>query len=299
MTLFDSTYRNIYQQLKTTGKKSRDTLALINFSLDWDLKYLPLLSLRRVNLSSLVTDLLWQLSGSSNVFALAEKAFIWKEWADDAGFLESSYGRHFRKSPSYMTLIRNEKVCNAFTEKPFYHNDKFELDQFRYVVETLTHNPLSRRAIINIWNPANATIANQPPCLINLNFNLYEIDPISFELHTFVNMRSTDFGLGFVFDIMHYAMITEVIKENLSQKLSIKSCKLHFNSDNFHVYNNHIEAIDNFISLSPVSQSEPTLQVKYYDDTLNGNLCHFLEPYDFIIRGYDANDFVRLPKTIN
>ena len=104
----------------------------------------PLLTTKKLHLKSIIYELLWFLQGDTNAKYLQEHGVrIWNEWADPDGNLGHIYGFQWRSWPDY-------KGGN--------------IDQISEAVETIKHNPDSRRIIVSAWNVADLDNMNLPPC---------------------------------------------------------------------------------------------------------------------------------------
>ena len=143
----------------------------------------PLITTKRVHLKSVVGELLWFLSGSSNVSWLQEHGIrIWNEWADEDGELGPVYGVQWRS-------------WNA--------GDGRHIDQDSQVLETLKTNPDSRRMVVSAWNVGDLPQMALEPC--HAFFQLYVADGrLSLQLY----QRSADMFLGVPFNIASYSLLT-------------------------------------------------------------------------------------------
>ena len=104
----------------------------------------PLLTTKKLHLKSIIYELLWFLNGDTNVKYLQDNGVrIWNEWADENGDLGHIYGYQWRSWPDY---------------------NGGHIDQIKEAVETIKHNPDSRRIIVSAWNVADLPNMNLPPC---------------------------------------------------------------------------------------------------------------------------------------
>mgnify|MGYP002660812678 CR=1 FL=1 len=142
----------------------------------------PLVTTKKLHLRSIIHELLWFLKGETNIAYLKEnKVGIWDEWADANGDLGHIYGYQWRSWPDY--------------------NGGF-IDQISEAIETIKHNPDSRRIIVSAWNVADLNNMNLPPC--HAFFQFYVANGrLSLQLY----QRSADTFLGVPFNIASYALL--------------------------------------------------------------------------------------------
>lgn len=128
--------------------------------------------------NSLIKELVWYLSGEEHIKEFRKTSKIWNAWADEEGLLETAYGRFWRRYPIPEPLSRldGEAWAGAHKhaqfvgiEKMIYAGNEREvlvLDQIAYILDTLIHNPNSRRMVLTAWHPANASVSKLPPCFV-------------------------------------------------------------------------------------------------------------------------------------
>ncbi|MGH3457180.1 thymidylate synthase [Aeromicrobium sp.] len=148
----------------------------------------PLVTTKKIHLKSVVGELLWFISGDTNVKWLRENGIsIWDEWADDAGELGPVYGHQWRSWPA----------PNGET-----------IDQLTRVIESLRADPDSRRHIVSAWNVADLDDMALAPC--HAFFQFYVADGrLSCQLY----QRSADVFLGVPFNIASYALLTHMVAQ--------------------------------------------------------------------------------------
>lgn len=221
----------------------------------------PLLTTKKIHLKSVIYELLWFLKGDTNIKYLTDHGVrIWNEWADDKGDLGPIYGAQWRN-------WNGEAI-----------------DQIKQVLDTLQHNPESRRIIVSAWNPSvlpdngksfAENVANGkaalPPC--HALFQFYVADgKLSCQLY----QRSADVFLGVPFNIASYALLTMMIAQVCHLQLGDF---VHTFGD-VHIYNNHREQVA--LQLSRTPRPLPTMH-------LNPEITDlFAFDYnDFRLEGYD------------
>ena len=194
-------------------------------------KEFPLLTLRRTALKSATDEILWiWQQKSNNIHDL--HSHIWDEWADENGDLGHIYGYQWRSWPDY--------------------NGGF-IDQISEVVETIKHNPDSRRIIVSAWNVADLNNMNLPPC--HAFFQFYVADGrLSLQLY----QRSADIFLGVPFNIASYALLLQM----MAQVTGLKAGDFVHTFGDAHIYLNHLEQVKLQLSREP----RPLPQMKINPD---------------------------------
>ena len=172
----------------------------------------PMLTTKKLHVKSIVHELLWFLSGDTNIGYLNENGVsIWNEWADENGDLGPVYGRQWR---SWQT------------------SDGRHIDQISQLVVQLTSNPESRRHIVTAWNPADVDDMALPPC--HCLFQFYVADgKLSCQLY----QRSADIFLGVPFNIASYALLTLM----LAQVCDLEAGDFVHTLGDAHLYLNHLD----------------------------------------------------------
>ncbi|MBD5215052.1 MAG: thymidylate synthase [Bacteroidales bacterium] len=172
----------------------------------------PLITTKKVHLKSIIHELLWFLRGDTNVKYLQDNGVrIWNEWADANGDLGHIYGYQWRSWPDY--------------------NGGF-IDQISEAVETIKHNPDSRRIIVSAWNVADLPNMNLPPC--HAFFQFYVADGrLSLQLY----QRSADCFLGVPFNIASYALLLMM----MAQVTGLKAGDFIHTTGDTHLYLNHLD----------------------------------------------------------
>ena len=182
----------------------------------------PLLTTKKLHLKSIIHELLWFLKGDTNVKYLQDNGVrIWNEWADENGDLGHIYGYQWRSWPDY---------------------DGGFIDQVTEAIETIKHNPDSRRIIVSAWNVADIKNMNLPPC--HAFFQFYVADGrLSLQLY----QRSADTFLGVPFNIASYALLLMMV----AQVTGLEAGDFVHTLGDTHIYNNHIEQVKEQLSRTP------------------------------------------------
>ena len=161
----------------------------------------PLLTTKKMQWKSLLYEVLWYLSGENHIRNLRQHTKIWDAWADEDGNLETAYGYYWRHFPS------------AQKDKNGQWQIK-EVDQIQYVIDEIKRNPSSRRLVVTAWEPGNATTSKLPPCHYSFVFNVS-----NGKLNCHLTQRSGDIALGIPFNLAAYALLTQVIAQQVGLDL--------------------------------------------------------------------------------
>ena len=219
----------------------------------------PLLTTKKLHLKSIIHELLWFLTGDTNVKALNDEGVtIWDDWADENGELGPVYGHQWRSWPA---------------------TDGRSIDQIAGVIESIKTDPNSRRHIVSAWNPADVEKMALPPC--HCLFQFYVLDGhLSCQLY----QRSADVFLGVPFNIASYALLTIMV----AQVTNLQPGDFVHTFGDAHLYANHIEQAD--IQLSRQPRTLPTM-------TLNADITDiFGFTYgDFTLEGYRPHPHIAAP----
>lgn len=209
----------------------------------------PLLTTKKVHLKSIIYELLWFISGDTNIKYLKDHGVtIWDEWADADGNLGPVYGHQWRSWPA---------------------PDGRTIDQLSQVIETIKHNPDSRRMLVTAWNPGEVDNMALPPC--HCLFQFYVADgKLSCQLY----QRSADVFLGVPFNIASYALLTMMI----AQECGLQPGEFVHTTGDTHIYKNHFDQVALQLSREPrklpVMKLNPDVKsvfdFKYEDFTLEG-----------------------------
>jgi thymidylate synthase len=191
------------------------TVSTFGYQMRFDLSgRFPLMTTKKLHLKSIIHELLWFLSGSTNVRYLQENGVrIWNEWADPDGNLGPIYGYQWRSWPA---------------------SDGRSIDQVKNVVTSLKNNPDSRRHIISAWNVGEIEKMALPPCHILFQFYVAG-DRLSCQLY----QRSADIFLGVPFNIASYSLLTMM----MAQVTGYKPGEFIHTLGDAHIYLNHIDQV--------------------------------------------------------
>lgn len=199
------------------------TRSLFGYQMRFDLKEsFPLITTKKLHLRSIIHELLWFLSGSSNIKYLHDnKVTIWDEWADENGDLGPVYGVQWRSWPTA---------------------DGRHIDQISNVIEQIKTNPDSRRLIVCSWNVGLIDKMALPPCHCLFQFYVNE-GRLSCQLY----QRSCDIFLGVPFNIASYSLLTCMV----SQQCNLLPGEFIWTGGDCHIYKNHFEQVALQLSRTP------------------------------------------------
>jgi len=230
------TYHDLLRHVMENGSDRGDrtgtgTRSVFGYQMRSDLSEgFPLVTTKKVHLKSIIHELLWFLSGDSNVRYLQENGVkIWNEWADEDGELGPVYGVQWR----------SWKGADGKT-----------VDQISRAVEMIKQKPESRRIMVSAWNVAEVPEMALPPC--HALFQFYVADgKLSCQLY----QRSADLFLGVPFNIASYALLTLM----MAQVCELEAGEFIHTFGDAHIYHNHFEQVKEQLSREP--RDLPTMKL--------------------------------------
>ncbi len=236
-------YHQLLQDILDKGTDRDDrtgtgTRSIFGYQMRFDLsKGFPVITTKKLHLRSIIHELLWFISGDTNIKYLKEnKVSIWDEWADENGDLGPVYGHQWRSWPD----------GNGGT-----------IDQISNLVEQIKNNPNSRRHIVSAWNVADVDKMALPPC--HCLFQFYVANgKLSCQLY----QRSADTFLGVPFNIASYALFTMM----LAQVCNLEVDEFIHTFGDAHLYANHFEQAK--LQLSREIRSLPTMKINPEVDSI-------------------------------
>ncbi len=204
-----------------TRKKSRtgvDTISYFGAFYKVNLQNgFPLLTTKRVEWKSLLNEVLWYLSGEHHIRNLRQHTKIWDAWADEAGRLQTAYGRYWRRFPVPQGNSVLDGEVYVDEKSPFVRkeeNGALSFDHIGWVINEIKNNPDSRRLVISAWHPANAAISKLPPCHYSFVFNVN-----NGRLNCHLTQRSGDIALGIPFNLGAYSLLTQIIAQEANLEM--------------------------------------------------------------------------------
>ena len=297
-------YLDLLQLIKETGTKKEDrtgtgTISIFGHQMRFDLNDgFPLMTTKKVNLDSIIHELLWFIKGDTNIrYLVKNRVNIWNDWpfqswlnrtnqADDCPMHSSEWKE--------MMQVFVEKIISEdnFAEKygdlgPVYGKQwrNFEgVDQLEQVVADIKSNPNSRRLIVSAWNPKEIPImvkSGLPPC--HTLFQFYVSDgKLSCQLY----QRSADVFLGVPYNIASYSLLTLMI----ARVTGLEPGEFVHSFGDTHIYVNHLEQVEKQLKRDPRSLPKLTIQNK-------ASLFEF-DINDFKLTNYDPHPFIAAPIAI-
>ncbi len=259
------TYLDLLRHITRNGIRKSDrtgtgTISTFGYQMRFDLSQgFPVLTTKKLHLRSIIHELLWFLRGDTNLRYLHENGVtIWDEWADENGDLGHVYGYQWRSWPT---------------------PDGRHIDQIAQVVDSIRHNPDSRRHIVSAWNVAEIDQMALPPC--HALFQFYVADgKLSCQLY----QRSADVFLGVPFNIASYALLTLM----MAQVTGLEPGDFVHTLGDAHIYLNHTEQVA--LQLSRTPRPLPTMK-------LNPDVKSIFDfrYEDFTLEGYDPYPSIKAP----
>lgn len=261
-------YLDLMRHVLENGQDKSDrtgtgTRSVFGWQMRFDLgQGFPVLTTKKLHLKSIIHELLWFLQGSTNIGYLKENGVrIWDEWADENGDLGPVYGHQWRHWPA---------------------RDGGEIDQIVQLVQSLKHNPDSRRHLVTAWNPTDVDRMALPPC--HCLFQFYVADGrLSCQLY----QRSADIFLGVPFNIASYALLTLM----LAQVCGYAPGDFVHTLGDAHLYSNHFEQAR--LQLSRAPRPLPRMWI---NPEVTDLFAFRFE--DFRLEGYDPHPHIAAPVAV-
>jgi thymidylate synthase len=261
-------YLDLMRHVRDHGVEKSDrtgtgTKSVFGYQMRFDLAAgFPAVTTKKLHFRSIIIELLWLLTGNTNIkFLHDNKVTIWDEWADANGDLGPVYGAQWRSWPS---------------------RDGGVIDQIADTVARIKKNPGSRRHLVTAWNPADVDKMALPPC--HCMFQFYVANgKLSCQLY----QRSADIFLGVPFNIASYAMLTHMI----AHVTGLKVGEFIHTFGDAHIYLNHLTQIETQLARAPFPLPQLVLKrdVKSIDD------FHY---EDFEIVNYQSHPHISAPVAV-
>ncbi|MBT8152961.1 thymidylate synthase [Epibacterium ulvae] len=235
----------------------------------------PLTTTKKLHLKSIIHELLWFLSGDTNIRYLQDNGVrIWNEWADENGDLGPVYGHQWRQFPKL------ELVEGTTGDEPLYRAGT--VDQITDLVELIKMSPDSRRMVVTAWNPGDVPDMALPPC-----HTLWQVRIAGGKMHLQLYQRSADMFLGVPFNIASYALLLKM----LAHVTGYEAGDFIHTMGDAHIYSNHLEQVDRQLSRTP----KPLPQLNILRDVTSIFDFKF---EDFEVVGYEADPNIKAPVAV-
>ena len=261
-------YLKLLEHVKQNGQKKEDrtgtgTMSVFGYQMRFNLnESFPLLTTKKVHLKSVIYELLWFLSGDTNIKFLKDNGVsIWDEWADENGNLGPVYGHQWRSWPT---------------------SEGKEIDQISNLIDQIKKTPDSRRLIVSAWNVGEINKMKLPPC--HCFFQFYVADGrLSCQLY----QRSADIFLGVPFNIASYALLTQMI----AHVCGLECGEFIHTLGDAHIYTNHIDQVNEQLRRKP----KKLPQIKINPSVKN---IFDFKYKDFSLEGYDPYPLIKAPVAV-
>ena len=261
-------YLTLLEHVKQNGQKKEDrtgtgTMSVFGYQMRFNLNEgFPLLTTKKVHLKSVIYELLWFLSGDTNIKFLKDNGVsIWDEWADENGNLGPVYGHQWRSWPT---------------------SEGREIDQISNLINQIKKTPDSRRLIVSAWNVGEINKMKLPPC--HCFFQFYVADSrLSCQLY----QRSADIFLGVPFNIASYALLTQMI----AHVCGLECGEFIHTLGDAHIYTNHINQVNEQLRRKP----KKLPQIKINPSVKN---IFDFKYEDFSLEGYDPYPLIKAPVAV-
>jgi len=258
-------YLNLLRHVLENGSKRGDrtgigTISVFGYQMRFDLSEgLPVVTTKKLHLRSIIHELLWFLSGNTNISYLKEnKVSIWNEWADENGNLGPVYGKQWRRWETA---------------------DGRVIDQIENIIDQIKNNPYSRRLIVSAWNAGEIEKMALAPCHVLFQFYV-DKEKLSCQLY----QRSVDSFLGLPFNIVSYSILTHMI----AQQCNLEVGDFIWTGGDVHIYLNHLDQTK--LQLTRYPHPLPKLKIKRKPKSI------FDYKYeDFEIIGYQSHSAISAP----
>lgn len=241
-----------------TDRTGTGTISTFGYQMRFDLaEGFPLLTTKKLHLRSIIHELLWFLTGDTNIKYLQDNGVrIWNEWADEEGNLGPVYGHQWRS----WTSADGETV-----------------DQISQLIEQIKTNPDSRRLLVNAWNVGEIDKMALPPC--HCLFQFYVANgKLSCQLY----QRSADVFLGVPFNIASYALLTYMV----AHVCGLEPGEFIHTFGDVHIYQNHLEQVKLQMSREPRVLPKLTINPEVND------IFNF-KYEDFTLENYDPHPHIK------
>jgi thymidylate synthase len=256
-------YLDLLDHVLRTGNRKSDrtgtgTISTFGYQMRFNLEDgFPALTTKKLHLKSIIHELLWFISGETNIRYLKENGVsIWDEWADADGNLGPVYGHQWRSWPAA---------------------DGRKIDQLKEVIDSIKNNPDSRRHIVCAWNVGDLDKMALPPC--HALFQFYVSDgKLSCQLY----QRSADIFIGVPFNIASYALLTMMT----AQVTGLKPGEFVHTLGDAHIYLNHIEQVKLQLTRQPFKL--PVMNINTDVKEITG-----FRYDDFKLSGYEAHPHIK------
>jgi thymidylate synthase len=221
-------YLDLLEHVLGSGAEKHDrtgtgTISVFGYQMRFNLQDgFPLMTTKKLHLRSIIHELLWFISGDTNIRYLTDNGVkIWNDWADKDGNLGPVYGSQWRSWPA---------------------SDGRKIDQLSNVIDSIKLSPDSRRHLVNVWNVGEIEKMALPPCHI-----LFQFYVAGGKLSCQLYQRSADIFLGVPFNIASYSLLTLMV----AQVTGLRPGEFIHTFGDAHIYLNHVEQVKLQLARNP------------------------------------------------
>lgn len=299
MLYADKIYQDFLRHILTHGATKSDrtgtgTTSIFGYRMEFDVSngQIPLLTTKQMHVKSIIRELLWFISGSTDNNVLNEHGVtIWDEWAKEDGSLGKIYGYQWRKQDSFKLVpAKQTESLNALERKGYTTaavDSDFDvvvmhkhIDQLQEAIDTIRNNPDSRRIIVNAWNASDLDEMQLPPC-----HALFQFYVNNGKLDLQLYQRSADAFLGVPFNISQYCVLLHMV----ARVTGLKPGKFIWTGGDCHIYSDHHVQVQT--QLERTGYESPTLRIA---DRGQKELDDFVFE-DFTIENYNCHPRISAP----
>lgn len=238
--------------------------SIFGYQLHFDLRHgFPMLTTKKMPFKIMTNELLWFVSGSSNIKVLQDnKIHYWDDFADE----------NLNLGPVYGVQWRHWKDANTGGE----------IDQLAWAIDQIKTNPNSKAIIVSAWNPADLEEMRLPPC-----HTMFQFDVTKGKLRMQLYQRSSDVFLGLPFNIAQYALLLEMV----AKITGLEARELVVSIGNAHLYQNQIEQAKEQLVRKPFAF--PKLEIMGDQKTIDD-----FKIEDFVVTGYESHPHIKAPLVV-
>lgn len=284
MKTIDTQYEDLITFVRDNGVRKEDrtgTGTVSTFAppqLRWNMKNgFPLITSKKTHAKSIIHELLWFISGDTNIKYLQDNGVtIWNEWDKGNGELGPVYGAMWRNLPNPYFYMTDE-------EAPYKTGkETANIDQLAELIEAIKTNPDSRRLILATYFVPAVPYQALPPCHSWIQFYVAE-GKLSMQWY----QRSWDLFLGGPFNIASYALLLHMV----AQQTGLEAHELIAVAGDAHLYINHLDQVEELLTRDP--REFPDLVIKRHPDSIDDYKFE-----DFEIVGYDPHPAIKAPVAV-
>lgn len=293
-------YEDLLREVLETGVHKGDrtgtgTRSVFGRQIRYDLSEgFPLLTSKRVPFNKVASELLWFVSGNSNVKPLIEQDnHIWTEWplvrylaatgqavkpySDEWADVLADYEHRILHEEGFAEQYGDLGPVYGVQWRSWPTPEGGEIDQLAEVIEEIKSNPNSRRLLVSAWNVSFTKEVALPPCHILFQFYVAEG-----KLSLMLTQRSSDMFLGVPFNIASYSLLLHMV----AQQTDLEVGEFIWSSGDTHIYDNHVNQVKEQLSREPIPL--PQLEIVRKPDSIEGYTVD-----DFVITGYQPHPTIR------